>query len=405
MNKPFRTTLVVAVGATIAILVGSTRSASSSAADAIFRLQSSTPGTQQVGHANLSGTLRAGQFVGGGAGVTGVNANFLNGLPSSAFLQSVPNPLFLSGSGPETILATNNGFQGVAIHGRSSGGSSESYGGLFENDLQGGTGVFGRQNASGGYGGQFYGAGFSSDGLLGYAANDAGTGIGVEGWARSPDGKGVYGLVVAGVQNAGVVGNSWSTDGNGMIAQATTGSFAYGIWAKAPQAVGVFCQGALQVTGNKAFRIDHPDDPENKYLLHYCSEGPEPLNVYRGNVTTDGTGSAIIRLPSYFEEINRDFSYQLTVIDDGEDFVLAKVSQPVKENSFSIRTSKPNVRVSWQVSGVRNDRYVRYYGAPVEVNKTEKDRGTYQHPELYGLPEERGFGYQPANRDTAILRR
>ena len=33
-------------------------------------------------------------------------------------------------------------------------------------------------------------------------------------------------------------------------------------------------------SGVKAFRIDHPLDPENKYLLHYCAEGPEPLNVY-----------------------------------------------------------------------------------------------------------------------------
>ncbi|MBI2437703.1 MAG: hypothetical protein HYV36_02680 [Lentisphaerae bacterium] len=33
----------------------------------------------------------------------------------------------------------------------------------------------------------------------------------------------------------------------------------------------------------KPFEIDHPLDPENKILRHYCLEGPQVWNVYAGN--------------------------------------------------------------------------------------------------------------------------
>ena len=38
------------------------------------------------------------------------------------------------------------------------------------------------------------------------------------------------------------------------------------------------------------------------------------MNVYNGNVTTDANGDATVILPDYFEALNRDFLYQLTVI-------------------------------------------------------------------------------------------
>ncbi|MBI4548599.1 MAG: hypothetical protein HY707_11495 [Ignavibacteriae bacterium] len=156
----------------------------------------------------------------------------------------------------------------------------------------------------------------------------------------------------------------------------------------------VFGSGNLTITGSKSFRIDHPLDPENKYLLHYCAEGPEPINAYSGNVTTDAQGIAWITLPDWFEEINRDFRYTLTVVDDGDvnDFVQAKVIRKIRGNRFAIKTSRPRVEVSWEVKGVRNDLWVRAYGAPVEALKLGSERGTYQHPELYGKPKEMGPG-------------
>jgi hypothetical protein len=90
------------------------------------------------------------------------------------------------------------------------------------------------------------------------------------------------------------------------------------------------------------------------------------------------------------------------VLDASDDFVLAKVVRKVQDNSFVVRTSKPRVAVSWEVKGVRNDRYVRHYGAPVEVEKPAKERGTYQHPELYGKPA--SLGLSPASRINSLKR-
>src|SRR5262249_34244900 len=151
--------------------------------------------------------------------------------------------------------------------------------------------------------------------------------------------------------------------------------------------------GRLGSTGTKSFRIDHPLDPENKYLLHYCCEGPEPINAYRGMVETDASGEAWINLPDYFAEINRDPTYHLTVVDntDRPTFVQAKIAREIENNRFKIRTSAPHTKVSWRVEAVRNDLWVRMRGAPVEVEKDATERGKYQHPEFYNLPPENGI--------------
>ena len=55
-------------------------------------------------------------------------------------------------------------------------------------------------------------------------------------------------------------------------------------------------------------------DPANKYLYHSFVESPDMMNVYNGNVVTDKRGMATVVLPEYFEALNSDFRYQLTVI-------------------------------------------------------------------------------------------
>ncbi|MDW8052840.1 MAG: hypothetical protein RMJ83_10235 [Armatimonadota bacterium] len=159
---------------------------------------------------------------------------------------------------------------------------------------------------------------------------------------------------------------------------------------------GMRVNGSFVVTGQpKSFMIDHPLDPENYYLLHFCSEAPEPLNIYRGNVVTDAQGYAVIQLPAYYEAINRDPSYHLTVVDNSDDFVLVKVVREIQNNQFVIRTSKPFVKVSWEVKAIRNDPYIRLVGFQAEVPKPENKRGTYLYPELYGQPLERSEDYTP----------
>jgi hypothetical protein len=162
-----------------------------------------------------------------------------------------------------------------------------------------------------------------------------------------------------------------------------------------PAGYGVYSFGRFGASGTKSFRIDHPLDPENKYLLHYSTESPSPQNFYSGNVTTDSSGYAWVQLPDYFDEINKNFKYQLTVVDDGDSngFVMAKVSQAIRGNRFQLRTSAPHMTVSWRIEADRNDRYMRNRPSTDEEPKVGYEKGTYQHPEFYGQPKTRGVIY------------
>jgi hypothetical protein len=103
-------------------------------------------------------------------------------------------------------------------------------------------------------------------------------------------------------------------------------------------------------------------------------------------VTTDAQGDAVVDLPEWFETLNRDFRYQLTVIGQ---FAQAIVSSEIANGRFGIKTDKPNVKVSWQVTGVRQDAWANAHRI-VKEEKSELERGFYLHPELFGAPEEKG---------------
>jgi trimeric autotransporter adhesin len=139
-----------------------------------------------------------------------------------------------------------------------------------------------------------------------------------------------------------------------------------------------------------SFKIDHPLDPANKYLYHSFVESPDMKNMYDGNVTTDATGLATVTLPDWFETLNWDFRYQLTVIGQ---FAQAIVASEISANQFSIRIDKRNVKVSWQVTGVRQDAFANAHRIQVEVEKAPADHGRYLYPELYGAPATARIGY------------
>ncbi len=303
---------------------------------AYVTLQSGVPGTPDAGHINVTGQVKAETFVGDGSQLQHVKASSL----ITPFSQTAVN-----NSGP-LVTITNSG----------------SYGAI---------------TATGG-----------NAGIIGSSR----TGYGVEGFTGSgggPSSAAVFGSNAATADGIGVQGISYSASGwpegvSGVIT-ASNGAGVFGAGGGG-SSYGVYSNGTFVATGTKNFQIDDPIDPENYVLNHYCSEGPEPLNVYSGNIVTDGRGYATVALPEYFASINRDFRYQLTVIDGGDDFVLAKVSKEIAGNQFTVRTSAPNVKVSWRVEGVRNDRWVQRYGAPVRVAKPEWQRGKYLRPELFNLP-------------------
>jgi hypothetical protein len=158
--------------------------------------------------------------------------------------------------------------------------------------------------------------------------------------------------------------------------------------------------GDLEVIGNLSkatgsFKIDDPRDPTNKYLYHSFVESPDMMDVYNGSVTTDKHGWATVSLPDYFEALNGDFRYQLTAIGT---FAQATVAKEIQNNRFTIRTSKPEVKVSWQVTGIRRDAYAKAHPIQVHEEKPPSERGRYLHPELFDSSEEQAVADQPASK-------
>ncbi|HDS01027.1 MAG TPA: hypothetical protein ENO22_05335 [candidate division Zixibacteria bacterium] len=196
----------------------------------------------------------------------------------------------------------------------------------------------------------------------------------------------------------------------GVYGYATGGDFTRGVMADVPgyhedlDNAGYFL-GDVAIQGEivylfGAYRVDHPLDPENKYLYHSNVGSPDMMNVYTGNVVTDASGQATVNLPEYFEHLNSDFRYQLTVIGT---FAQAIVKEEISNNSFVIATSEPNVKVSWTVTGIRNDPYANARRIVPEREKHVLERGTYLFPQGFGLGEERSVDYnsRQAAREAA----
>ena len=290
-----------------------------------------------------------------------------NGTPTSRLGLQVPLVLSSSASSSEVLTVANgaqNGF-GMRVFGGPEGVAVRATGG------SGGLGV----EATGGQ----KDGGISGDGIRAFGGISNG-------------GNGGTGVIARG-------GGATSNDQN-PTNRAGHGIEAFGGFAFTPSMRGLAGKfnGDVQVTGVLAkaggsFKIDHPLDPENKYLSHSFVESPDMKNIYDGNVTTDENGEATVMLPDYFEALNSDFRYQLTVIGT---FAQVIVAEEIKDNRFTIKTSAPGVKVSWQVTGIRQDAWANQNRIKVEESKTEKERGFFLHPEALGKDEERGVEW--ANR-------
>jgi hypothetical protein len=135
-----------------------------------------------------------------------------------------------------------------------------------------------------------------------------------------------------------------------------------------------------------SFKIDHPLDPANKYLYHSFVESPDMKNIYDGVVNLDDQGEATVPLPEWFGKLNRDFRYQLTSI--GAPGPNLYIAEEVTDNQFKIAGGAPGAKISWQVTGIRQDEWANAHRIPVEEEKEGVERGHYLHPELFGQPEQ-----------------
>ena len=200
------------------------------------------------------------------------------------------------------------------------------------------------------------------------------------------NGSAIYGDS-ARTERAGVYGYASANSGNNYGVYGATNSTSSGY-------AGYF-DGRVHVTGNLSkgggsFKIDHPLDPENKYLSHSFVESPDMMNVYNGNVILDENGEAWVELPEWFETLNRDFRYQLTCIGG---FAPVYIAEKIAGNRFKIAGGKPGMEVSWQVTGIRQDPWANAHRIPVEEEKPAEERGYYLHPELYSQPKSKNVIY------------
>jgi hypothetical protein len=289
----------------------------------------------------------------------------------------------------------------LILNGASSGGigvieatnTSENGTGVVGNGGNGGVGVVGlggsRSSSS---------AGAGLFGIGGDSVNGAGGG-GVAGLGGSGlvNGYGVSGRGGVSIDSSG--GDGVEARGGDAFAAGKSGGIGIlaeggeGFNGAARGLAGKFL-GNVQVTGtlSKAggsFRIDHPLDPENKYLSHSFVESPDMKNIYDGVVSLDGNGEATVEMPEWFSALNHDFRYLLTAL--GAPMPGLYVAKEIENNRFRIAGGAPGMKVSWQVTGIRQDAWANQHRIPVEEVKSEKERGLYLHPEAFGQPEERGL--------------
>ncbi len=338
--------------------VGLYGSATGSNGAAVYGSATAPNGTAVWGVGNGTG----GNFTGGGFGI---------------YASSTTS----TGIGIQSVVSSTN----ASIIGSNSSRLCCGYGGFFHSNT--GAAVYAESNGAGvpSVWAQSLGAGSALWANSGPAFGVSGTSI---------NNTGVYGYSQTQI---GVYGSSASTSGVGVSGTAQ-GSNAAGVFGSSNPNYGGYAgyfKGNVHVTGTccamgqGTTQIDDPLDPANKYLNQSVVQSPDMKDIYDGVATTGDDGLAVVTMPDYFQALNRDFRYQLTCIGQ---FAQAIVWSELKDNHFTIKTDKPGVKVSWQVTGIRQDPYANAHPLIVEQAKPAGEQGLYLYPELYGQPDGKGIG-------------
>ena len=340
-----------------------------------------------VNNASVAGGFFAGKNTGSGSNAYGAVCTAEGIFPKT----SETVALDASSSNPSNTFSNSV----IAVRGvTNSGNSTPTYlkglanpGGYFKSDD--GQGVY--ATTSDGY--NFPTFGKVSQAVTGYSnLTGAYVNAGVVGYAEGTGNfkMGVYGYLngTAGTSTSSAIYaadniNATNTYAGYFIGKVFTTSSLY-VGGTAQVAGTLFASGGLTTSGTKNFTIDHPLDPENKILRHASIESNEVLNQYSGNITTDASGLAIVTLPNYFETLNKDFRYQLTAIGSFSQVIIKK---KISNNQFIIQSKQPKVEVSWQITGVRNDRNMQFKPFVAESEKEGNEKGKYLSPEAYGIAQ------------------
>ncbi len=288
------------------------------------------------GEIAATGTITATAFVGDGSGISGNVDNFGNHIAT----QNIElDGNYLSGDGDsEGITVDSSGNVGIGTSPDSDyqlyikADANNSYAGRFLNTSTGLQDNYGIHAVAAG-------APRYNIGIWGYAGGTASTAIRAE------------------------------CGGNGCYAARFQGDVA------------VF--GSVSKSGG-SFKIDHPLEPASKYLHHSFVESPDMKNIYDGVAVLDENGEATVELPDWFEALNRDFRYQLTCIGR---YAPVFIAEEIAGNQFKISGGELGMKVSWLVTGIRQDAWANENRIPIEEDKPADEQGLYLHPEVFGLSE------------------
>ncbi len=224
----------------------------------------------------------------------------------------------------------------------------------------------------------------------------------------------------AGLHSADFLSNGFKVRNTGDGMNASGGTYVYAAFAEQPFKLSatnsfswyanlfgasgetIFTK-AVSITGNLSvqyqlskgagtFVIDHPLDPKNKLLYHSFVESPDQKNIYDGLAELDENGEAVVELPDYFLALNTDYRYLATPIGEPmpdlhlDRGVVRRWLGLIGAPAFKLSGGVPGGRVSWQVSGVRQDPYALDHPITPEAEKGPDqlvDKGEYLHPEFY----------------------
>ena len=317
--------------------------------------------------------------------------------------------LNVQGAAPASHNEYTGTASGAALVGVSTGGAGVTIGvqGESNSPANGSTGVYGLGTAATGDTYGVYGESNSSGGIGAYGTSPW---IGVRGYVPTINGL-----------SWGVLGRTESSSGRGVAGYAfhpTGVTYAVTANVSSPNGWGVYVLtpgggtggagyfgGNVTVTGTLtkgagAFKIDHPQDPANKYLQHSFVESPDMMNIYNGNIKLDENGEATVTMPDYFEALNMDFRYQLTALGASAPGLF--IAEEIDKNTFKVAGGKAGVKVSWQVTGIRQDATAKAHRIQVVMDKPAGEKGTYLDPLAHGQPLSKGVNYAMMKDDEIM---
>jgi hypothetical protein len=224
----------------------------------------------------------------------------------------------------------------------------------------------------------------ATNSVLAVAANDASYAIRVTSEngdaveAYSMGGYGVRGISnsntgVSGSGNQGVYGAGVNSDG--LHGYSKNG---FGLFATSDNNKAGYFVGDVEVTGkitstNVTLQVADPRSPQTQVLNQAQVASDQMLDIYSGQVSLDANGSAVVDLPSWFETLNGDFTYQLTPL--GAPAPGLYVADEIQDHRFSIAGGAPGIKVSWLITGVRQASSADSAGFKVEQSLADAEKG------------------------------